>query len=229
MNEYVLENGKAGGRKPFTKGEELFNAVSHIGGGALGIAALILGVVFAAVYNDWVAVASMAVFGSTMIVLYSMSAIYHFLRAKRAKKVFKVLDHCGIYLLIAGTYTPFCLIVMRGVTSAYLVLGFVWAVSALGVTLNAVNMYNKTVKIFSYVSYIALGWCVMMIAGTLVSSLSVSPASFWLLLAGGIAYTVGFVFYALSGRIKYIHAVWHLFVIAGTATHFLAMLLFLVS
>ena len=122
----------------YTKGEEIFNAVSHIVGGAFGIAALVLGVIFAVIYSNAYGVVSMALFGSTLILLYTMSAIYHFLRPNKAKKLFRIFDHCTIFLLIAGTYTPFCLITLREVSYiGWVLFGVVWGLAILGVVLIA--------------------------------------------------------------------------------------------
>jgi len=211
----------------YTKGGEIFNAVTHICGGAAAVVILILGVVFAALYNDVYAVVSMAVYGVSMILVYTMSSIYHFLRPNRAKKLFRVLDHCMIYLLIAGTYTPVCLITLRASGAwGWTLFGIIWFFAILGVTLNAVKMHNKAVKIFSHIAYLAMGWSVV---AAIVPMLSAMPLpGILLLLAGGIAYTAGVVFYALGRRGKYIHGVWHIFVIMGSILQFFAILFYAV-
>lgn len=123
----------------YTRGEEIFNAVSHIVGGALGIGALVVGIVFAALKTDKIGVISMIIFGLSIMILYTMSAIYHFLFINKAKKVFRVFDHCTIYLLIAGTYTPICLITLRNEWIwGYLILGIVWFLAILGIVFNAI-------------------------------------------------------------------------------------------
>lgn len=211
----------------YTKGEEIFNAVSHIVGGAFGILALVIGVIYAALYSNAVAIVSMVIFGVAMILLYTMSAIYHFLRPNRAKKVFRIFDHCTIYLLIAGTYTPFCLIALEGVLQGYIILGIVWGISIVGITLNAVNMHWKAVKILSQISYIALGWCILFAFIPLLNALSL--LEFWLLVGGGLAYTIGAIFFAFGSKCRYIHSVWHLFVILGTVLQFTSILLYIIN
>ena len=211
----------------YTKGEEIFNAVSHIVGGAFGILALVIGVIYAALYSNAVAIVSMVIFGVAMILLYTMSAIYHFLRPNRAKKVFRIFDHCTIYLLIAGTYTPFCLIALEGVLQGYIILGIVWSISIVGITLNAVNMHWKAVKILSQISYIALGWCILFAFIPLLNALSL--LEFWLLVGGGLAYTIGAIFFAFGSKCRYIHSVWHLFVILGTVLQFTSILLYIIN
>ena len=211
----------------YTKGEEIFNAVSHIVGGAFGILALVIGVIYAALYSNAVAIVSMVIFGVAMILLYTMSAIYHFLRPNRAKKVFRIFDHCTIYLLIAGTYTPFCLIALEGVLQGYIILGIVWGISIVGITLNAVNMHWKAVKILSQISYIALGWCILFAFIPLLNALSL--LEFWLLVGGGLAYTMGAIFFAFGSKCRYIHSVWHLFVILGTILQFTSILLYIIN
>ena len=210
----------------YTKGEEIFNAVSHIVGGAFGIIALVIGIIYAYYYGDTIAIVSMTVFGISMILLYTMSAIYHFLRPNRAKKVFRIFDHCTIYLLIAGTYTPFCLIALEGLLQGYIILGIVWGVSIVGITLNAVNMHWKAVKILSQISYILLGWCILFAFIPLVNTLS--TLEFWLLVGGGISYTVGAIFFAFGSKCKYIHSIWHLFVLLGTVLQFASILLYII-
>jgi hemolysin III len=233
MNEEIVVVEKPVKEKPskelpnYTKGEEIFNAVSHIVGGAFGIIALVLGVVYSAILRDWVAIVSMSIYGVSMILLYTMSSIYHFLRRNKAKKVFRVFDHCTIYLLIAGTYTPFCLIALEGVLAGYIVLCFVWILSIIGIILNAINMYKKSVIVFSNISYLAIGWLMIFAILPLINALTATEL--WLLVAGGLSYTVGAVFYAYGRKARYIHSVWHLFVLAGTFLHFASIFLCLLN
>lgn len=213
----------AGFASPYTRGEEIFNAVSHIVGGALGVVICIIGILFA--YPSAVSVTAVTIFAVSVIILYTMSSLYHFLPDGRAKGVFRIFDHCTIYLLIAGTYTPYCMVALAGTTLGTVVLVAEWACAIAGITMNAIAMNNKSVKAVSMVLYVAMGW---MIAIGMKSLLSVlSPASFWLLLSGGIVYTVGIVFYALGKRVRYFHCVWHLFDLAGTVLQFLSILLLL--
>jgi len=211
--------------KGFTKGEEIFNAVSHIVGGAFAIAVTVIGIIAAVVYNDSWAVVAMAIYGSSMILVYTSSSIYHFLRRNRAKKVFRILDHCMIFLLIAGTYTPFCLVALRG-GWGWGIFGALWGLTALGMTFKAINMHDKRVKILSMIAFLTMGWCGVIAVVPLLEAVAL-PGILWTL-AGGIAYTVGAIFYGFGKRVKYIHSVWHLFVLAGSVMQFVAILFYVV-
>lgn len=209
----------------YTKGEEVFNMVSHIVGGALGITATVLCVIFAAIHHNVYGVVSGALFGVTMIVLYTMSSIYHGLKPSlTAKKVFQVIDHCSIYLLIAGTYTPFSLCTLREYKTwlGWTVFGIIWGLAALGITLNAIDL--KSFRVISMILYLGMGWCIIFTGKIIFDCLGV--AGFCLLLAGGVSYTIGSIFYGLGRKQKYIHSVFHLFVVLGSLLHFLCILLF---
>ncbi len=210
---------------PFTKGEEIFSAVTHIVGGGFGVIFLFVSVILAHFYLDAVGILSMYIYGICMIITYTMSAIYHFLRPNRAKKVFRIFDHCSIFLLIAGTYTPYCLITLAQAPAwGYSLFAVVWALSILGIVLNAINMYKW--KPLSMVLYLALGWCIIIAIVPLLKYLS--PEGFWWLLGGGIAYTVGAVFFAFGRKIRYIHSIWHLFVLLGTILQFVSILFYVI-
>ena len=207
----------------YTKGEEVFNAVSHIVGGGLGL--VFWAVLAFLAYPDGMALAGVSLFGFGALALYTMSALYHFLPDGRAKGVFRVFDHCTIFLLIAGTYSPFCLIALGGTVEGWMVFGLQWGLAAVGIAMNAVAMNNKLVKGVSMALYVVLGWMALAVFPQLAAAL---PApSLWLLLAGGIAYTVGIVFFALGKKMRWFHPVWHLFDIAGTALQFASILLLL--
>ncbi len=205
----------------YSKGEEIFNAVSHIAGGAIGIAIFIVGVVFA--YPSVIDTVAMAIFGASVILLYTMSALYHFLRAGTAKNVFRIFDHCTIFLLIAGTYTPYCLIALKGTTVGTCILVAEWTLAVVGIVGNAVAMNNKAVKCLSMILYCVMGWMIATAFRPLYAS--ISHQSFWLLAAGGAVYTAGIAFYALGRKVRYFHSVWHLFDIAGTVLQFVSLLL----
>ena len=207
----------------YTKGEEIFNAVSHIVGGALGLAALVTLLIYA--YPNAGYMASVAEFGVSVIVLYTMSALYHFLPRGGGKKVFRIFDHCTIFLLIAGTYTPFCVIALGLSTTGIVILVIEWVLAVLGITGNAIAMNNKVIKGISMAFYCVMGWLILIAFGELFRNLTL--AEFVLLLAGGLAYTLGIIFYALGKKIKYFHSVWHLFDVAGTALQFASLLLLL--
>lgn len=209
----------------YTKGEELFNAISHIVGGAFGIVALVLGLVVAANHSDVYGIVSMVIYGLSMILLYTMSSIYHFLRRNKAKKVFRIFDHCMIYLLIAGTYTPYCLVTLReaGIWG-WLLFSIVWFFTILGIVFNAINMHHPVIKTLSMICYLCMGWCVVIAIKPLLDNLDFD--GFIWLLVGGLLYTIGAVFYGIGSKKKYIHSVWHLFVLGGTICQFMSILLY---
>jgi hemolysin III len=203
-----------------TLGEEIANSVSHGIGLLAAVAAAPVLVLSAVQHDDAVRIVGASVFAATMVLLYLTSTLYHALPRNRAKRVFHVLDHAAIFLMIAGTYTPFTLGVLRG-TWGWTLFGLVWGLALAGVVFTAVGgvRYPKLLTCL----YLAMGWLILIAVKPLwlcVSSLGL----FWLL-AGGIAYTVGVVFY-VAKRVCYSHFVWHLFVITGTACHFIAVLRF---
>lgn len=209
----------------YTKGEEIFNMTSHIVGGGIGVVALVLCVVFAALRGNVYGVVSGSIYGATMIILYTMSSIYHGLKPElMAKKVLQVIDHCSIYLLIAGTYTPFCLCSLRTYNPAlgWTVFCIIWGLAALGVILNAIDL--RKFRTVSMVLYIGMGWCVIFTVRIIIEVLG--TVGFSLLLAGGVSYTVGAIFYGIGAKKRYIHSVFHLFVVLGSILHFLCILLF---
>ena len=197
----------------YTKGEEIFNMTSHIVGGAFGIVATVLCVVFAAIHHNVYGVISGAIYGASMIILYTMSSIYHGLHRNKAKKVFQVLDHCTIFLLIAGSYTPFALCTFREYNTA---LGW----SLFGI--NAIDL--KKYKVFSMICYLAMGWCIIIKLPLLVQLIGI-PGTV-LLVSGGIAYTIGAVLYGVGKKHKYIHSIFHLFIVLASVLQFLSILLY---
>lgn len=202
----------------YTLGEELINSISHGVGAGFGITALVLCIVKSCSPLDGYKLASSIVFGLTTTLLYLMSCLYHALKVNRAKRVFRVIDHCTIFLLIAGTYTPYTLNTLRGVTG-WVLFGIVWGVGILGIVLNAVSL-KKFAKL-SVACYIALGWVVIFASKELIASLD--RGGLWLLLAGGIAYTVGAVLYGIGAKKRYFHSVFHFFCLIGTALHFFSI------
>ena len=209
----------------YTKGEEIFNMTSHIVGGALGIVALVLCVVLAAVHGNGYGVVSGAIYWITMVILYTMSSIYHGLNPKRkAKKVFQVLDHCSIYLLIAGSYTPFALCTLREYSTAlgWTIFGVIWFVAILGIILNSIDI--KKFRVFSMICYLVMGWCIVFKINLLPELLG--TAGFVLLLLGGLAYTIGAILYGLGKKHKYMHSVFHLFILLGSLLQFFTILLY---
>lgn len=212
----------------YTKGEEIFNMISHICGAVLGIVATVLCIIFSAKNNNGYAIVSSAIYGFTMILLYSMSSIYHGLKANtKAKKVFQVLDHCSIFLLIAGSYTPFCLITFREYNSVlgWFMFSAIWGITILGIVLNAIDI--KKYKKFSMFCYILLGWCIIFRASLLPTLLGIKGLIF--LIAGGISYTIGAVIYAFAKKKKYSHSIFHLFILIGSILHFFCILLYVIN
>ena len=211
----------------YTKGEEIFNMVSHIVGASMGIVATVLCVVFAAIHDDVYGVVSSAIFGFTLIILYTMSSIYHGLKPNlKAKKVFQVIDHCSIFLLIAGSYTPFALCTLReyDAITGWTIFGIIWFLAILGVVLNSIDL--KRYKIFSMICYLVMGWCIIVKIGLLPQLLTWT--GFSLLLSGGIAYTIGAVLYALGKKRKWMHSIFHIACVVGSLLQFLCILLYVV-
>lgn len=209
----------------YSKGEEIFNWVSHTVGAGLGIAALVLMIVFAALGKGTaIDIVGVSIFGSTLIILYTISTLYHALTNEKAKKVFKVLDHCSIYVLIAGTFTPICFSLIRVVGYKMIILvSAVWASAILGIVLYA--CFPKKLKALHIILYIAMGWSIMFLAKDFIAGLKLinAMATLYFLLAGGIAYTVGVIFYAFK-KVPYFHSVFHLFVLGGSICHFFAVM-----
>jgi hemolysin III len=198
-------------------GEKL-NASTHLVGAVLALAGSIVLIVLAAPGGDPWKVVSVSIYGATLVLLYSFSALYHSLRG-RAKIILRKLDHHGIYLLIAGSYTPFCLVTLRG-PWGWSLFGVVWGLALLG-SLQEMRP-NTGSRILSLVIYVAMGWAAL--AALVPLRQGLGPAGFAWLAAGGLFYTIGIVFYALDKRLKHAHGIWHLFVIAGSAAHYVAIL-----
>ena len=211
----------------YTKGEEIFNMVTHIVGGALGVIATVLCIVFSAIRNHPCGIVSSIIYGITMIVLYTMSSIYHGLKPDTtAKKVFQILDHCSIFLLIAGSYTPFALCTLRQYdpVTGWVIFAVIWLVAILGIVLNAIDL--KRFNVFSMICYIIMGWCIIIKINILPSLLGIP--GFILLVSGGIIYTVGAIFYGLGVKVKYMHSIFHLCIFFGSLLQFLCILLYVV-
>lgn len=199
---------------------ERFNAISHLIGTLLALSGAVALVIHAALRGDGWKVASVAIYGITLVMLYSFSTIYHSVRG-RPKAIFRKLDHQAIYLLIAGSYTPFCLVTLRG-SWGWPLLGVVWTLAVLGVVQEC--RPRNEARMLSLVLYVLMGWLAVIAVAPLLDSLG--PAGFAWLVAGGLFYTVGIVFYAFDERFRHWHGIWHLFVVAGSATHYFAILRF---
>ena len=196
----------------YSLGEEVFSSVSHGVSALISVASLVLLLIFCEKIP--VKVVSTAVYGAMMVVLFAASAIYHGLGLNQAKVVFRSIDHCTIFLLIAGTYTPITLVCLGG-AQGWAMFGVVWAAALSGIILNAISV--ERFKVFSMICYLAMGWVVVFAMGTLWTNLS--GTGFWCLLAGGVLYTVGAVLYGFGKRVPYMHSVFHLFVLAGSVLH----------
>lgn len=205
----------------YTNGEELMNMISHIVGGGLGVVALVLCVTFSAIrHNPWGVVGS-AIYGASLILLYTSSSVYHGLRPGIGKKVMQVIDHCTIYFLIGGTYTPILLCSIRPVSPAWawVLFGIVWGLAAMATTFTAIDL--KKYSVLSMICYIGMGWSVVIAARTAIEAMTV-PGSLWCL-AGGILYTVGAVLYGLGKKRRYMHSIFHLFVVGGSIAQFICI------
>ena len=211
----------------YSKGEEIFNMVSHIVGGVFGIAVLVLCVIFSAMHNNTYGIVASAIYGATVIILYTMSSIYHGLReGTTAKKVFQVIDHCSIFLLIAGTYTPFALCTLReyDATTGWVIFSVIWALAIVGIALNSIDL--KKYKVFSMICYLVMGWCILVKFDVLPNLLGTK--GFVLLLAGGIAYTIGAIAYGIGRKTKWMHSVFHILCIIASVLQFLCVFFYVI-
>ena len=205
----------------YTKGEEIFNMVSHIVGGAFAVFALVSCVLISALKGSVYGVVTSSVYGASMILLYCMSSIYHGLKPGIAKKVLQVLDHCTIYMLIAGTYTPILLCALRPVypVIAWVVFGIEWGCAAVATTLTAIDL--KLYRVFSMICYILMGWAIVFAIIPTIEVLTIP--GFLYVLAGGIFYTIGAVLYGLGKKRRYMHNAFHVFVIEGSVFQFIGI------
>lgn len=209
--------------RPQTLGEEIANAVTHGVGALLAVACLVVGVVFASIrpYRDVWNIVSVAVYGTTMVLLYLFSTLYHALNGPKAKAVFNYFDHCSIYLLIAGSYTPFCLSAIRVYSPAWgwSIFGVEWVLAVVGIVFQCLFI-NRYVAL-SNLTYLAMGWVVLVAVYPLWKAMGAAPV-FWVGV-GGLLYSLGVIFYAMK-RTKWMHVVWHLFVLAGTLVQYFVIL-----
>ena len=204
-----------------TFSEELFNAISHGLGAMSAIAALVLMLVRA--QNPWQTV-SACIYGGSMFFLYMASTLYHSMFHEGAKRVLRVFDHCSIYVLIAGTYTPYTLIALRGAVG-WTLFGIIWGGALLGIVLNDISI--ERFKILSNILYLVMGWAIIMTLDPLNSA--VAPIGVMLLVLGGILYTMGMVFFGLGKKVRGMHPLWHVFVLGGSVLHFLSVYLYVLG
>jgi len=224
-NIQIEEERKSKKTKLYSLGEEIFSAIVHGIGTLLAIAALVILIVFTVKRGGTALdVIGVCIYGFTLILLYTMSTLYHALSNEKAKRIFKIFDHCSIYFLIAGTFTPIIFTVLKNTgTLTWIIFGFVWSIAILGTFMYA--MFPKKFKILNVLSYAIAGWCALFLIPALISELTAinAMASIHWLLAGGILYTVGIVFYAIR-KVRYFHPIWHIFVLAGSICHFFCIL-----
>lgn len=218
MDKAEIKQVKTPPDKRYSLGEEIFNSVSHGVGSLLSVAGTVVLIVISALQGDAWKVVSSAIFGASLIILYTMSTLYHAITNRKAKSVMRVMDHVTIFFLIAGTYTPLTLVTLRGVTG-WVLFGFIWGFAILGIVFNSINL-EKFRKI-SVVCYIIMGWAIIFAIRPLIQAMP--KISLIFLLIGGIAYSVGVIFYAIK-KVKYFHSVWHLFTVAGSIFHYFAIL-----
>lgn len=219
MNELA----KVKNNKMYTLGEEIANAIIHGIGTLLSIAACVLLIVVAAKSGSAMKVVCASIYGASLIILFLMSTLYHALTPEKAKKVFRKFDHATIFLLIAGSYTPIVLVSLGGALG-WVMFGIIWAIAVLGIVLNSINI--EKFKVFSMIAYIVMGWCVVFVAKPTIQSLA--PNGLLLLFLGGLAYTLGIIFYKMK-NIKYMHTIWHVFVLAGAILQYFCMQFYVVA
>jgi hemolysin III len=207
----------------YTLGEEIFSSVSHGVGACLSIAGTAVLLVTACIYSNVWGVVSSAIYGASLIILYTMSTLYHSFTNEKVKKFFRIMDHNTIFLLIAGTYTPITLYILNGVTG-WILFSVVWTASIIGIVLNSINL--EKAKIPSMICYIATGWVIIFAIKPLIAKVPFLSALF--LLLGGVIYTLGIIFYAIK-KVKYFHPIWHIFTVLGSAFHYFSILIAIVE
>jgi hemolysin III len=200
---------------------ERFNSISHLVGAVLALIGVTVMVTLAGTEGSTPRIVSFTVYGVTLFLLYLFSTLYHSLRG-RAKEIFQMLDHHAIYLLIAGTYTPFTLLALKGATGWWM-FGIVWGLALIGIVLD--SFPRKGPRVLSLIIYLSMGWLVLFALDPLIDALP--PAGFWWLLTGGLFYTIGVIFYVLDSRYPWCHGIWHLFVLAGSVSHYFTILFYL--
>ncbi len=210
----------------FTRGEEIFNMVTHIVGGGMGVIMLVVLLIVSVLSGNPWAVVSSAIYGGSLVLMFSISSIYHGLHSSVGKKVMRIIDHCDIYFLIAGTYTPILLVAIRPhyPLAAWGIFALEWGFAAIAVTLNAVDMIKY--KVFSMVCYIGMGWGVILVLRQTLECMTM-PGFLWLL-AGGISYTVGAIIFGVGTRVKYLHTVFHIFVNIASILQFIAIVFYVI-
>lgn len=205
-----------------TRGEELANGITHTLGAVFGVVALTLMVVFSALRGNAWHIVSCSIYGATLILLTTSSSIYHFLTNFKAKRVMQIMDHCTIYFLIAGTYTPFALVTLHG-TIGWVIFGIEWGLTVIGVLIEVLR--PKWVKYTSLPIYIVMGWLAVLSFHTLIQGLKTGGTV--MLITGGVVYTLGVIFYVMD-RTPYMHTIWHLFVLGGNVCHWVCIMFYVI-
>ena len=206
----------------YTLGEEITNSITHGIGVLLSIAALVLTIIISSTHHNIIGIISSIIYGTTMILMYLISCLYHSMSPNiKAKRVFRIIDHCDIYLYIAGCYTPFCISLIGG-SIGWTLFGLVWGCAIIGVLLNAINL-EKNKKI-SLILYLVMGWMVLISIKPLINKLPIN--GLLLLLAGGIIYTIGAIIYKIGSKKRYFHSVFHVFVLIGSILQFFSILFY---
>ena len=205
--------------KKYTLGEEIFNSVSHGVGAGLSVAGTVVLIVSAVIHTNAWGIVSSCIYGATLIILYTMSTLYHSLTNAKAKAFFRIMDHNTIFLLIAGTYTPITMYFLGGVTG-WVLFAIVWGAAVIGIIINSINL--EKARIPSIFCYVAMGWVIIFAIKPLIAAMPTVSLVF--LIIGGVFYTLGIIFYAIK-KVKYFHSVWHLFTVAGSVFHYFSILL----
>lgn len=209
--------------KRYTIGEEIFSSVTHGVGTLLAVGGTAVLIVLSAIYSDVWSVVGSAIFGASLIILYCMSTLYHSITNEKAKKFFRIMDHNTIFFLIAGTYTPITISILRG-WIGWVLFGIVWGAAIIGIILNSIDLekFRKP----SVVCYIAMGWVIIFAVKPLMDAMN--SISLWLLIGGGVFYTVGVIFYAIK-KVRYFHSIWHIFTLLGSVCHYFSILLAIIK
>ena len=218
MSDMTQEKPLKKTKRAYTLGEEIFNSISHGVGGLLAIAGTVLVIVFAAINRGAMEVVTGSIFGASLIILYTMSTLYHAITPPMAKKVFQILDHNTIFLLIAGTYTPYTLCCIEPKWLGWTIFGCIWGAAVLGIVFSSINL-EKFRKISTF-CYILMGWGIIFAIKPLKEGMP--TISLVMLIIGGVLYSLGCIFYAIK-KVKYFHSIWHLFVVGGSVLHWFSV------
>ncbi len=214
----------------YSLGEEIINSISHGIGAALSIAALVIMIVFACINGaEAIDIVGYSIYGSSLIILYTMSTLYHAITNEKAKKVLRIIDHSSVYILISGSITPYSFTILNNTgPKRIVILSISWILTVLGIILYAI--FKQKIKYINIISYVLMGWSVCLLFPEFINTfnlLNLKPC-LYLLILGGLSYTIGVIFYALK-KIKYFHSIWHLFVLIGSILHYMAIILYILK